>query len=70
MEGMDGVELARQIRNLSRKANSVIVTGSKPDQVRDKMAFTEVERWLFKPFGTSQLQELLGQIYPDDSNGR
>ena len=70
MEGMDGVELARRIRNLSKKTKIVMMTGSKPEQVRDKMALTKVDRWLFKPFGISQLQELLGQMYPDDISDR
>lgn len=66
MEGIDGVELAHRIRHLSNTTKIVIMTGSKPEQVRDKMTLSKVDRWLFKPFGFPQLREILDQIYADD----
>ena len=65
MSEMDGIELARRIRHVSKKTKIVIMTGTQLDQVRE-MTATETDCWLFKPFGLLQLEEAVNQFFPGD----
>lgn len=63
MSEMDGIELARRIRHVSKNTKIVIMTGAQLDQVREKMTATETDCWLFKPFGFLQLEEAVNQFF-------
>lgn len=67
MSEMDGIELARRIRLLSKQTKIVVITGATFDQVRERMTSTAADRWLFKPISYPQLEEVVSQFFPGNT---
>lgn len=66
MPEMDGVELAGRIRQLAKNTKIVIMTGATQNQVWESINTTVADRWLFKPIGFSQLEEMVSHFFPSD----
>ncbi len=57
MEGIDGVEVLRQIRSINLSTPVVIITGYSTQEVAEKVADLGVSGYLKKPFNLSTLEE-------------
>lgn len=57
MEGIDGVEVLRQIRSINLSTPVVIITGYSSQEVAEKVADLGVSGYLKKPFNLSTLEE-------------
>lgn len=62
MEGIDGVEVLRQIRSIDLSTPVVIITGYSTQEVAEKVADLGVSGYLKKPFNLSTLMEKVHRL--------
>jgi CheY-like chemotaxis protein len=61
MAGMDGVELAVTIRNISPDTRILLMTGSDPDELHSLVESLGLNGWLEKPFTLAQVLHAVEQ---------
>ena len=62
MGGMDGLELAGAIRDISPDTRILLMTGSDPCQLRDVVESVGLDGWLEKPFTPAQVLNVVEQV--------
>ena len=62
MGGMDGLELAGAIRDISPDTRILLMTGSDPCQLHDVVESVGLDGWLEKPFTPAQVLKVVEQV--------
>ena len=62
MGGMDGLELAGAIRDISPDTRILLMTGSDPCQLHDVVESVGLKGWLEKPFTPVQVLNVVDQV--------
>lgn len=62
MGGMDGLELAGAIRDISPDTRILLMTGSDPCQLPDVVKSVGLNGWLEKPFTPAQVLNVVEQV--------
>ena len=62
MPGMNGIDLATQIKELSPSAHIVLMTGQDQDVVQEMIQGNHVDHVIFKPFRLEEIKEIIKKI--------
>ena len=63
MPGMDGIETARALRDLTPTMRIIIVTGYASEGAQSAIREGVAEAWLAKPFTVTDLEASIGRVF-------
>jgi CheY-like chemotaxis protein len=64
MTGMDGWNLAQNIRKLNRAVRIVLVTGAEKTAIMKKIRNSSIDEVIFKPFSLDDIEEIIKKRFP------
>ena len=69
MTGMDGLTLARHIKNGSPSTPVVLMTGLGRNELMEKIKESCIDSFIFKPFGFDDIQETIRKMFELKASG-
>jgi DNA-binding NtrC family response regulator len=70
MPGMNGIDLATQIKEISPSARVVLMTGQDKSVVQEKVQGNHLDHVLFKPFRLGEIKDLIKKMDTDLKNDK
>ena len=63
LDNADGTDVIKRIKEKYPKAYTIVLSGQREDQVKDKVVRCGADEFLPKPLTTSQLKEILEKVF-------
>jgi DNA-binding NtrC family response regulator len=70
MPGMNGIDFATQIKEISPSARVVLMTGQDKNVVQEKVQGNHLDHVLFKPFRLGEIKKLIKKMDADLKNDK